>query len=175
MSASRQATGDLCGKWMPRKKAHCARRPAHKGSCIGPEGMQRLRDRAARLRPTRVVTSEDRARWRKAYRFKRYGLTHERFQAMLETQRYACAMCRVPFTDDERIAIDHDHACCPDAKRSCGRCVRALLHPRCNFIVGYVETYGDLVQAYLQSLPQTPSITSPVSVITGAVESSFLG
>jgi len=129
--------------------------------------MQALRDRAARIRPMRVIAPEARTRWNRAYKLKRFGLTPERFQAMLEAQGYACAMCHVPFEEGERISIDHDHSCCPDSKRSCGQCVRALLHPRCNFVVGYVETYGDLVRAYLQSLPQTSSIASPVSVITG--------
>lgn len=150
---------------MPRKQTHCARTPGHKGSCIGPEGMARLRERAARLRPMRVITPQDKARWDKSYRLKQYGLTPERFEEMLAAQGYACAMCHGPFEEGERIAIDHDHACCPDAKRSCGRCVRALLHPRCNFIVGYVEQYGELVGAYLQSLPQMPSMRSDVELV----------
>ena len=167
MSATGQATGDLCGKWMPRKKSHCARRPGHGGSCIGPEGMQRGRDRSARYRPMRVIKPEDKARWARKSRLKRFGLTPERFQAMLEAQGYTCVMCHGAFEDGERIAIDHDHACCPGNKGSCGRCVRGLLHLKCNLVVGYIETYGDQVRAYFQSLPQTSSMTSPVSVITG--------
>jgi hypothetical protein len=143
---------------MPRKRTYCARRPGHGGSCIGPEGMQRLRDRAARLRPLREITSEEKGRWNRTWRLKRYGLTPERFQAMLEAQDYACAMCHEPFGEDQRIA------CCPDNKRSCGRCVRALLCLRCNFIVGYVEQYSEMVRDYLQSLPQMPSMKSPGSV-----------
>jgi hypothetical protein len=56
------------------------------------------------------------------------------------------------------IFIDHDHACCP-GKRSCGRCLRGLLHRTCNVAVGYFETYGDLIRAYLQ--PQTSPMKSP--------------
>jgi hypothetical protein len=128
--------------------------------------MARLRKRAADLRPLRVITAEHRTRWNRTYRLRQFGLTPERFQAMLEAQGFACAMCHVPFTEDERIAIDHDHTCCPDSKRSCGRCVRALLHPQCNLVVGYVEQYGEMVRAYLQS-PQMPSMRSDVSVMTG--------
>ena len=151
---------------MPRKQTYCARRPGHRGSCIGPEGMARLRKRAADLRPLRVITAEDRERWNRAYRLKQFGLTLERFQGMLGAQGYACAMCHEPFEADQRIAIDHDHARCPDSKRSCGRCVRALLHPQCNLVVGYVEQYSEMVRAYLQS-PQMRSMRSDVSVMTG--------
>lgn len=112
----------------------------------------------------RVNAPEDVARWRRTHRLKKYGLTHARFQAMLEAQSYACAMCHVPFEDGERISIDHDHSCCLGQQEIMRRCVRALLHPRCNFIVGYVEQYGDVVRAYLQSLPQMPSMRSPGSV-----------
>ena len=128
---------------MPRKQTHCARRPGHSGSCIGPEGMERLRKRAADLRPLRVITAEDRTRWNRTYRLRNFGLTPERFGEMLEAQGYACAMCREPFEAGHRIAIDHDHACCPASKRSCGRCVRALLCLTCNVAVGYVEQYGE--------------------------------
>ena len=68
---------------------------------------------------------------------------------MLEEQDYACAMCPTLFEDGDPVFIDHDHNCCPDEKRSCGRCVRGLLCLRCNVAVGYIERYGDLARAYL--------------------------
>jgi Recombination endonuclease VII len=102
----------------------------------------------------RVVTPEDRTRWRRAHRLVRFGITEDRFKQMLEAQGHACAICRVPF-EERRICIDHDHSCCPVAPgaeaRSCGRCVRGLLCVRCNTWLGWLETYGSTVWAYLES------------------------
>lgn len=131
------------------------------GPASAPRGCSACGTGRPGFRPLREITSEEKGRWNRTWRLKRYGLTPERFQAMLEAQDYACTMCHEPFGEDQRIAIDHDHACCPDNKRSCGRCVRALLCLRCNFIVGYVEQYSELVRDYLQSLPQMPSMKSP--------------
>jgi hypothetical protein len=73
---------------------------------------------------------------------------------MLEAQGNACGMCRKPF-GDQRVSIDHDHACCPAAPRGqpgcCGKCVRGLLCFRCNTALGYIEMYGEMARAYLAS------------------------
>jgi hypothetical protein len=37
-----------------------------------------------------------------------------------------------------RLAVDHDHSCCPGA-RSCGSCIRALLCYNCNRFMGRVD------------------------------------
>ena len=159
-------SGETCGNWMPRKQTYCARRPGHRGPASAPRGWRGYGNGLPTSDRLRVITAEDRERWNRAYRLKQFGLTLERFQGMLGAQGYASAMCHEPFEADQRIAIDHDHACCPDSKRSCGRCVRALLHPQCNLVVGYVEQYSEMVRAYLQS-PQMRSMRSDVSVMTG--------
>jgi hypothetical protein len=54
-----------------------------------------------------------------------YGITPEQYEALLVAQGGGCAICgRRP--SGRRLAVDHDHACCP-GKTSCGRCVRGLL------------------------------------------------
>jgi len=50
-----------------------------------------------------------------------------------------CAICGSVNPDGRRLAVDHDHACCP-GKRSCGGCVRGLLCDRCNRGMGF---FGD--------------------------------
>jgi hypothetical protein len=118
--------------------------------------MERQRQRAAAARPSRVVTPEAKARWRRAHKFVRLGITEAEFDRRLEAQGYACGMCRKPFGDGERISIDHDHACCPVppgvVARSCGKCVRGLLCFRCNTALGYIEMYGDLARAYIRQV-----------------------
>jgi len=66
---------------------------------------------------------------------KLYSLTTEDYDEMLVRQGGVCAVCRTAPQDNRALAVDHDHSCCPD-KRSCGKCVRALLCTNCNTILG---------------------------------------
>lgn len=84
---------------MPRKETYCARGAGHPPPCKSPEAMERQRQRAAAARPSRVVTPEAKARWNRAHKFVRLGITEEEFNRRLEAQGYACAMCREPFGD----------------------------------------------------------------------------
>ena len=153
MSDSNQPT---CGKWMPRKKTHCARRSGHKGDCRTAEALadnrERLTDRRRGKR--RRDDPAARARWKRAHKFVRLGITEEQFNRLLEAQDYACAMCRQPF-GDAYPQIDHDHSCCPPDQtghaRLCGECIRGLLCFRCNTALGYIELYGEMARAYLGS------------------------
>lgn len=62
------------------------------------------------------------------YNLRRYGLDQQSFEALLQSQGDACALCRHPF-DDSRgpICVDHD--------RATGR-VRGLLDRMCNQGIG---------------------------------------
>jgi hypothetical protein len=136
---------------MPRKQTYCARGPDHPPPCATPEAMERQRTRNAgreRIRPPEAVK-----RWRAKFRLSRYGLTDETFSRLLEIQQNACAMCFEPFQDGQPVFVDHDHACCPDEKKSCGRCVRGLLCLRCNVALGYIERMGELARSYLDRPP----------------------
>jgi hypothetical protein len=71
-----------------------------------------------------------------------YGLTPEAYGALLEAQGGGCAICGSPDPRNGsglRWAVDHDHACCA-GKKTCGRCVRALLCHPCNQGLGL---FGD--------------------------------
>jgi hypothetical protein len=94
--------------------------------------MERQRQRGAAARPTRVVTPEAAARWRRTHKFVRFSITEEEFNEMLAAQGYACGICREPFEVGARICIDHDHACCPVPAGAPGALGSALLrrpHP----------------------------------------------
>jgi hypothetical protein len=75
------------------------------------------------------------------------GLTVDQYAAMLDSQNGTCAICKEP-PGYRRLAIDHDHSCCP-GERSCGKCVRSLLCDVCNTRLGVVEIYGDQMREYL--------------------------
>jgi hypothetical protein len=104
------------------KRAQDARRTT-------PEGKQRIRDWNAR--------PEVKVRRRKYVLKLMYKLTPERYAEILELQKGNCAFCGLPFNDETPV-VDHDHACCPGEK-SCGHCVRGLLHSNCNTIAGFID------------------------------------
>lgn len=66
----------------------------------------------------------------------RYSLMPEQFAALLVAQDGRCAVCRAPGD----LHVDHDHGCCPESLRSCGKCVRGLLCSNCNNGLG---RFGD--------------------------------
>lgn len=61
----------------------------------------------------------------------RFNLTESAYWQMLEQQRGVCAICGDP-PNGKSLSVDHDHGCCPERGRSCGKCVRALLCAPCN-------------------------------------------
>lgn len=73
-----------------------------------------------------------------------YGISGEQYRALLDGQGGVCQICRKPETAAHqmgtlrRLAVDHDHKCCPGQK-SCGKCVRGLLCSRCNSAIGFVD------------------------------------
>ena len=69
----------------------------------------------------------------------RYGITPEQYAALWDRQGGKCAGCgAAECPTGNRLAIDHDHTCCPPKDRkgrtrgACGKCVRALLCATCN-------------------------------------------
>ena len=64
---------------------------------------------------------------------KNFNITVSQYNVMLANQNYLCAGCGVNQKDEARaFAVDHDHNCCPDNGRSCGKCIRGLLCFKCN-------------------------------------------
>ena len=147
-------TKEPCGKWMPRKKAHCVRKAGHGGLCKTSEAMALAAKRQAesvRVNGKRRYP-ETMRRWRQAYKLWRYGLTEEQFGQFLTVQGNACGMCHRPFGDGV-IFIDHDHNCCDTEKSSCGKCVRGLLCLSCNTSLGHIERKSELARVYLANSP----------------------
>ena len=80
-------------------------------------------------------------------RLRKWSMTIGDYDAMLERQGGGCAICGGPNDSGRRLAIDHDHSCCP-GKGSCGKCVRGLLCSACNVGIGsFHEDAGRLSAA----------------------------
>jgi hypothetical protein len=83
-----------------------------------------------------------------------YNISAEEYYMILESQDGHCALCpRTPEDEGIRLAVDHDHSCCP-GKRSCGICVRGLLCVSCNRQLGQYENNMELftkkIPAYIR-------------------------
>lgn len=85
-------------------------------------------------------------------RFRLYRLTPDDYTVMLAMQGGGCAICGAKPTDTESLHVDHDHACCPPRKPSCGKCVRGLLCSWCNHMLGYARDEPTLLQRGIEYL-----------------------
>lgn len=84
---------------------------------------------------------------------KRMGLSEEKYNQMVSDQNNLCFICKRPEVSGRRLAIDHDHNCCPSG-RSCGNCVRGLICFKCNSALGAVNDDPQILLSmisYLQS------------------------
>lgn len=102
----------------------------------------------------------------------RYNLSGADYLKLLASQGGVCAICGIK-PGARRLAVDHDHACCP-GRRSCGRCVRGLLCKRCNYyLLGLIckegskgKTYAVMVLSRAISYLNHP----PAGGVTGDVQ-----
>ncbi|WP_418353485.1 endonuclease VII domain-containing protein [Streptomyces alboflavus] len=78
------------------------------------------------------VRNRDRARavQRRKRLEKKYGITHEQYEALLDHQGEACAVCAQACESGNALAVDHDHVTSQ---------VRGLLCVRCNTALGLVR------------------------------------
>jgi hypothetical protein len=63
---------------------------------------------------------------------RQYNLSPEQYDMMVMVQQGKCLICK----REEELHVDHDHSCCPENGRSCGKCVRGLLCNNCNNGIG---------------------------------------
>jgi Recombination endonuclease VII len=83
---------------------------------------------------------------------KRYGITLELCERLLELQDRKCSICGAA----DPGCIDHDHYCC-NGPFSCGRCVRGLLCDKCNNGLGRFEDSTERLQAAIDYLKNPPA------------------
>jgi Recombination endonuclease VII len=59
-----------------------------------------------------------------------------------------CQVCN----SRSRLAIDHDHSCCPHGGRSCGKCIRGILCTKCNSFLGHYKDNIQTIQELINYL-----------------------
>lgn len=64
----------------------------------------------------------------------RYNIDQEEYDTLMYNQEGKCAICNIILADSVRLKthLDHDHTCCPEHNKSCGKCVRGILCQACN-------------------------------------------
>lgn len=67
-----------------------------------------------------------------------YTLPIDEYHQLKEFQGGKCAICQRATGATRRLAVDHDHTCCP-GKTSCGTCVRGLLCGPCNSLLAHIR------------------------------------
>jgi hypothetical protein len=118
----------------------------------------------------RQQSPESRKKSARKSRLTSYGLTLEQFDLLLTAQGHSCGMCHKPFSAGQRIAVDHDHACCDEKLRSCGQCVRGLLCLTCNITLGHIERRYASARAYLDQSAAIVQLIRPPRSKIPAVE-----
>ena len=101
--------------------------------------------------PSCVATMERlRAHWPTHFgKVNLHGISVVTYLEMLEKQEFSCALCCEEFTSKRNRHIDHNHNCCPGAW-GCASCVRGILCPGCNMMVGYLETKTQLIDKFYE-------------------------
>ena len=83
---------------------------------------------------------------------KKYGLTLDKYNQMLEKQNKCCAMCKISPSTNKRLSVDHNHTTGD---------VRGLLCSNCNFILGLAKDSISVLRSavyYLEQYEKTTSI-----------------
>jgi hypothetical protein len=101
----------------------------------------RLMSRGERSAATKRGIVAPAADYREKQLRRRYGMTHADYAALMTAQDSRCAVCR----ETRELHIDHDHAT---------GLVRGLLCPRCNSLVGHVESQQALLPAAVAYLKE---------------------
>lgn len=91
------------------------------------------------------------------YVLKTYGITEQDYWSLYEAQGGRCYICQRATGRAKRLAVDHDHACCPETP-ACGQCVRALLCRSCNRdVLGHLRDDVMALQRAIECVTNPPA------------------
>jgi len=149
-----------------RRRAYGRRYHATHRTNYSPEALARRKEFSrkyiAHLRETNPYYSAF------ARRLRLHHFSQQGYDALLAIQENVCPVCKKPLilTDSysgETPTLDHDHSCCPGTY-SCGKCIRGILHMRCNSALGCVDdkpeilrNAADYLERYAKAVTFTPT------------------
>jgi len=81
----------------------------------------------------------------------RHGMRPEDWAALWEAQQGLCYLCGEELELAAKIAIDHDHGCCPP-QTSFAACRRGLAHEACNLGIGKAGDDPDRLRRWADAL-----------------------
>lgn len=86
-----------------------------------------------------------------------YGIEPSDYEALYEAQDGKCYVCRRATGKSKSLAVDHDHSCCP-GRKSCGKCIRALLCSPCNVrVLGHLRDDVDALRRAIEVIERHPA------------------
>lgn len=88
---------------------------------------------------------ENPAKFAEDRRRNRFKISKEDFQAM-GNSCWICGTTEPGGFGKKTFSVDHDHACCPENAKSCGKCVRGLLCASCNVGLGAFRDDPELLR-----------------------------
>ena len=103
-------------------------------------------------------SEESKRRTNRIQALKRFNLTEDAWSNLFEGQGRRCAICRVDTPTGHGWHVDHDHVCCPENGRSCGKCVRAILCSECNTGLGKFRDNPAVLRAAAEYLERVKGI-----------------
>jgi len=84
-----------------------------------------------------------------------YKLQPGEYAKAKEFQEGTCAICQLATGKSKRLAVDHDHGCCPETP-TCGNCNRGLLCSECNQLLGRAKDRTDFFHRAIRYLDDPP-------------------
>lgn len=110
----------------------CIKMKYHEKIRIDPDYFNRRQNERRKEDPDYRISAYQRNKERK------YGISQEKFDKILKSQKGKCAICGIHQRDLKRkLAIDHNHDT---------GVVRGLLCHKCNFLLGYANEDLDVLQ-----------------------------
>lgn len=147
---------------MARRRPSQTRKPAERPACKDcGSTTRRLQQTGARTWRCVTCVRERRAATRRTahgrYVEATYGITENEYWALYEAQGGRCYICQRATGRSKRLAVDHDHSCCPETP-ACGRCVRGLLCKLCNRdVLGHLRDSIEALQRGIDYLTNPPA------------------
>lgn len=74
-----------------------------------------------------------------------YSLTADEYETL---EAAGCGICG----SHDNLVVDHNHQCCPERKKSCGKCVRAMLCSNHNILLGMASDDVDILRKAIEYL-----------------------